>query len=712
MPNKLIYTCFLSLLLLVLLSPVQARSGSQMPEFDEIGMEELYGDEEFVSIATGSTKPVYKAPAVASVITAKEIKEMGATTLDEVLERVPGLHVGVSTQGRLDSIYSIRGIHTTFNPQVLILMNGISFPFLSGGRPFHFRLPVAAIERVEIIRGPGSAVYGADAYAGVINIITKDAKAINGTEIGARTGSFDTQDLWLQHGDQWGNWDIAFSLQWQKTNGDSDRKINSDLQSLLDPTLSNAPGPLSSRYNVLDTHLELQKDNWRLRHWYWKQHDAGLGAGVALALDPDGGESIEQHLIDLTYQTTNLLQNWDLSANINYFHIESDSRFNLLPTGTTAPIGSDGNLDLTSGNFVTFTDGLLGNPAGKGEKTGLDLVALYTGIDFHRFRFGGGFNHVSMSATRETKNYGPGVIDGTVSPIDGTLTNVAGTPNIFIKDSSRTLCYLSFQDEWQFAPDWELTAGVRYDDYSDFGNTVNPRLALVWATRHNLTTKLLYGRAFRAPSFNESFSINNPVARGNHDLAPETIDTIELALDYRPTFNLQTVITTFFYTADDLIEFVPDANGTTRTAQNERDQKGYGFEVEMIWNARKNLQIHGNYAWQHSEDSATGKRIADAPGQQAFLSASWAFLPLWSLNPQINWVADRKRAADDSREEINDYTLVHLTLHRKEIYNHWDFSLAIRNLLDEEAYEPSTATIPDDYPLEGRSCWAEISYRF
>ncbi|MCK4690803.1 MAG: TonB-dependent receptor, partial [Desulfuromonadales bacterium] len=483
MPNKLIRTCFWSLLFLVLLIPVQAQSSSQMPEFDEIGMEELYGDEEFVSIATGSTKPVYKAPAVASVITAKQIKAMGATTLDEVLERVPGLHVGISTQGRLDSIYSIRGIHTTFNPQVLVLMNGISFPILSGGRPFHFRLPVAAIERVEIIRGPGSAVYGADAYAGVINIITKDAQAINGTEIGARTGSFDTQDLWLQHGDQWGNWDISFSLQWQKTDGDSDRKINSDFQSSLDnifgTSASRAPGALSTRYNVLDIHLELQKDNWRFRHWYWKQHDAGLGAGAALALDPDGGESYEQHLIDLTYQTTDLIPNWDLSANINYLHIESDSKFTLLPSGTTVPIGSDGNLDFgpTPAGLVTFTDGLIGNPAGKEEKTGLDLVALYTGIDFHRLRIGGGFKHFSISAIRETKNFGPGVIDGTVSPIDGTLTNVVNTPNIFIKDSSRTLCYLSFQDEWQFAPDWELTAGVRYDDYSDFGNTVNPRLA-------------------------------------------------------------------------------------------------------------------------------------------------------------------------------------------------------------------------------------------
>ncbi|MEJ2201403.1 MAG: TonB-dependent receptor plug domain-containing protein, partial [Desulfuromonadaceae bacterium] len=79
----------------------------------------LYGDEEFVSIATGSAKPITKAPAVASVVTAADIRAMGATDLNQVLETVPGIHVSLSALNRLDPVYSIRGIHTGFNPQVL-----------------------------------------------------------------------------------------------------------------------------------------------------------------------------------------------------------------------------------------------------------------------------------------------------------------------------------------------------------------------------------------------------------------------------------------------------------------------------------------------------------------------------------------------------------------------------------------------------------------
>ena len=81
--------------------------------------------------------------------------------------------------------------------------------------------------------------------------------------------------------------------------------------------------------------------------------------------------------------------------------------------------------------------------------------------------------------------------------------------------------------------DWYLTAGVRHDQYSDFGGTTNPRLALVWDTAYNLTSKLLYGQAFRPPSFSELYNINNPVGQGNPNLKPETNQSVELALPGR-----------------------------------------------------------------------------------------------------------------------------------------------------------------------------------
>jgi outer membrane receptor for ferrienterochelin and colicins len=687
---------------------------------DSLTVQELrdyYGDETFITIATGSRKPIYRAPAVATVITAEEIKAMGARSLDEVLETVAGLHVAPSPLNRLDSIYSIRGIHSGFNPHTLVLMNGIPVTNLfNGGRPILFRYPVSSISRIEVIRGPGSAVYGADAFSGVINIVTKDASDLNGTEMGGRVGSFNTHDVWLQHGRRAGGLDVFFSLEWQKSDGDTGRRVDSDFQTILDrefaTNASLAPGSLRTQYDVLDLHLHLEMDRWQWRNWYWQQNKAGQGAGGSQALDHQGTHTENVFLTDLTYTNADLLRDWELSSNLNFLYTRSESHFVLNPPGALVPIGEDGNINFANPvSLVLFPDGVIGKPGGNTYQTGLDLAAVYEGIDNHRWRFSTGFKH-QKGKTKEAKNYGPGVIDGSEPVVDGTLTSVTGTPAVFMPGKTRTNFYLSVQDEWQFSRDWELTTGVRFDHYSDFGETINPRIALVWATLHNLTTKILYGRAFRAPSLSEQFAVNNPVLLGNANLSAETIDTLELAFDYRPIFDLQTKLNLFVYKAKDLIEFVPDPGGDSRTAQNARDQEGYGLEFEAIWRTTDHLGFLGNYAWQHSYDADTRRRIADAPGHQIYLAADWQFYPEWYVYPQVMWIGSRKRAADDARPEIKDYTLVGVTLRKQNVLQNMDMALAVRNLFDEDAREPSSNLIHNDYPLEGRQFWGEISYRF
>jgi outer membrane receptor for ferrienterochelin and colicin len=213
----------------------------------------------------------------------------------------------------------------------------------------------------------------------------------------------------------------------------------------------------------------------------------------------------------------------------------------VFPPGTRLPIGSDGNVNpVNPAGLVSFPDGFIGNPEVFERHARFNVSAFYTGFERHLLRAGAGFNYGNLYKVREAKNFGPGVIDGTVSPIDGTLTDVSDTRSVFLREDDRKNYFFFLQDEWKFANDWELTAGVRYNHYSDFGNTVNPRLVLVWQTRYELTTKLLYGRAFRAPSFVETRAINNPANLGNPDLDPETIQTLELAailnleFDYRP----------------------------------------------------------------------------------------------------------------------------------------------------------------------------------
>jgi len=677
--------------------------------------EMYYRADSLLLTATGSLQPVHRAPAVASVITAEDIEKMGATDLSQVLETVPGLHVTPSFN-RLNSNFAIRGILTGTNAEVLVLMNGIPLTQTTHGiRVSTFRLPVANISRVEVIRGPGSAVYGADAFAGVINIITKDAQEIGAFKGGFRAGSFDTYDFWAQHGGTYGGWNVALSVEEQQSHGDRDRIVSTDLQTSLDKAFgtraSHAPGSMDTNFKIWNSHLELARENWTARLWGWAQDDAGIGVGTTNVLDSRSKQDAGQYLADLTYQNKELLRDTDLSLRLSYMYIEDDPFFLLFPAGTVLPIGSDGNPFTAGGGLVSFPDGVIGHPNAVEQHYSVDFTTFYTGFDQHRVRVGTGLTLFDANF-EESKNFGPGIIDGEQPVVGGTLTNVSDTQFVFLEDHSRDLFYLSLQDEWAFARNWHLTAGVRYDHFSDFGDTIDPRVALVWEPRYDLTTKLLYGRAFRPPSFAELFLKNNPSALGNPDLKPETIQTLELAFDYQPVSNLHTILNVFGFEIRNLIEYVQDAESSDLRAQNAASQQGYGFELETDWKVTDTFRLRANFTFQRSMDKKTGHRVPDAPGMEFYVNPHWAFLPDWSIDGQLFWVGDRKRADGDTRPEIADYTTVNLTLRRKNIAKHWDVALGVRNLFNEDIREPSPSAVLHDFPMAGRSILGEVRMSF
>ncbi len=691
------------------------NNGSDHTKFYNLSLSDL--GKVKITTATGNSTSLDRAPATASVITALQIEAMGAKNLDEVLETIPGLHVSVSALSRLDSIYFIRGIHSGFNPHVLLLKNGVPVQYsLQGSRPLLFRLPVRNISQIEVIRGPGSAIYGADAYSGVINIITKDHKKVEPFQVGGGSGSFHSRDFWLQGKTSVQNWNAVYNLSYQKSDGDPNRRVQSDLQTMLDSQLATnaslAPGMLSTQYEILDLELDITNKYWSINIWNWDSNNSGLGPGAAQALDPKGNDNSQLFQTNISYNSKKDIENWNHNARISYQRYKTQAQFNLLPPGTIIPIGNDGNLDFfTPVGLVEFTNGLIGNPGATTTDTQLDLTSIFTGVENHRFRLNIGSKHQKLD-TYETKNFGPGVIDGTQPVISGLLTDVSNTSFVYAKDTSRSIQYISVQDEWRFSPDWELTAGLRYDKYSDFGSTTNPRIALVWATHQKLTSKILYGSAFRAPSFSERFFANNPISLGKQDLDPEVIDTIELSFNFNITENFQNSISLFSYKAKDMIEFVPDEGGTTSTAQNSRDQDGRGIEWDLNWIITKDVHLKSSYSHQAGKNKTTNSNIADAPRDLYTMSLNWQIDKNWSLNGIVNHVANRKRLPNDQRNNIHDYSIIDLHLKRKKVLPGLDISMSVKNSTNQNAKEPSRGSITNDYPLQSRSIWLDFSYLY
>ena len=652
---------------------------------------DVYRTDQLLLTATGSLQPVHLAPSVATVITAEDIEKMGATTLDQVLETVPGLHVEPNGNTFLSSTWSMRGIHTSLNPHTLLLINSQPYQMsYTGGRPFKYQMPVSMISRVEVVRGPGSALYGADAFSGVINVITKDNHEIDGTEIGARAGSFDSYGTWLQHGGNYEGWDVALGIEWQKSRGDKDRIITSDYVSTIAPAASQTPGPLPDWRETVDTNLTARHGNWE-GHLYsnLQKSDIGLGSLQALAESSIGKNT--GLLADLGYSTKEWLPNWELSAKGFYSYKKGDSYMQQLP--------------------ASFHN-MIGNPIHEHQDGGLDLGGLWTALADHALRLGLGWKNYDYKPD-QYKNFGPAAGSNQFGP----LVHADNPAYIFITPANRQLFYGLVQDEWSFVKNWQLTAGLRYDDYSDFGSTINPRVALVWETMPELTTKLMYGEAFRAPSFGEQWIKNNPQAIGNPNLDPEEIKTYELAFDYQPLHDLRFGLNFFYYETSGMIEMT---GPLPQVYTNIGELEGRGVELEMAWQVVKSFELKANCAYQRAKLTATDTLVPDAPGLQFYLNPHWEFAPDWSLDGQYFWIGDRPRASGDPREEISDINLVNLTLRKKNVVKQLDAALAVRNVLNEDGRIPSPyapgvpagAYVAGDYPMEGRSFWIELRYHF
>jgi outer membrane receptor for ferrienterochelin and colicin len=295
--------------------------------------------------------------------------------------------------------------------------------------------------------------------------------------------------------------------------------------------------------------------------------------------------------------------------------------------------------------------------------------------------------------------------------------------NVWAPEVDRNNWYVFLQDSWQISSDWEFTAGIRYDEYSDFGSTTNPRAALVWQAQSNLTTKLLFGSAFRAPVFNELYISNNALQMGNPNLEPETIKTWELAFDYKATKTLNFALNLFHYDIKDKILYVlddPNATEVSMVAQNAGMWAGNGLELETRWQISPKANLLFNYAFQKSEDDKTGQELGNSPEHQAYLRTDWLLFPNWFLDTQVNWAGDWSRKPGDPRKKVDDSTTVDLTLrHKDSNQNRWNLAVGVRNLFDEDVRIPSFIPdtdgliyIPNDYPLYKRSYWAELRYRF
>lgn len=661
---------------------------------------EALGGDTMISLAVGYEQPLSEAPAVATVVTAEDIAAIGAYNIGDVLTKVTGIHV--SKKRVYDDLYIIRSVASELNPHVLVMVNGVPVgDAVQGGRPLGWSMPVQNISRIEIIRGPGSALYGADAFAGTINIVTKDAHEIDGLRVGALGGNFDTMGGWAQLGIVRDSYELALSFEGQTSDGD-EKFVSVDAQTvsdfLLGTNASLAPGPISTGRSDINLRADLSVgDRLTVRAAYQGLRDVGVGLGGSFALDPEGQLDVNVFTGDVNFSTP-ISDSVEIISNVSIFHEDFSSTFQTFPPGA----------------FGSFPDGVHTAFDFKLTEVRGNSRALFSGIKGHTIIGGIGVTHQRSHDIDDRRNFFQ-TPSGVLALAPGFLTaeELGVPPNAVPR--SRTNVYAFLQDEWRIAPDWTVTAGARIDYYSSFGETINPRVSVVWAASPELTLKALYGRAFRPPTFLESTEGAGQIAIGNPNLKPEMTDTFEFVIQRDWGRRLKTSLNGYFYQTDDLITIAPDALTSIPTFMNSNGTNGYGVEFDVDLTLTEHAHAKFGYSFQESRFRTSKEATGFAPKHQAYAEGRWRFSPNLAMTLGVKYVGERRRAPGDLRENVGSYFWGTAAVRYSPNHDGPLFAtLSVENLFDVDAREPSTDQFlaPEDIPLQGRRFLGRVGVRF
>lgn len=669
-----------------------ARSSDQIEVArNSLSREELllFYEEKDLVVATRRKTPLRKAPAIATVITANELRNMGARNLMDVLKSLSSMGVSIDEFGR--HMVEVRGIRTTTSEKILLMMDGhrLNEPYTgSAFANVYSDLAVENIKQIEVVRGPGSALYGANAFVAVINVITKDADDVNGARVTAGGGSFDTKKIGLLAGESNNGLQFLGSVDYFSTDGP---KPLVEKDRISGAPFSTAPGTTDQYVEKSDIFLKALYDSWSFRGQYVGKK-RGAYIGFFHALTDENTLQYDNFWNELAYhKELNNKLSFKIRAYMDQF--ELGSKFEVLPEG-----------------YPNFPDGMSTKTELKNRTFGSELQLEQKLFEGNRLTYGVLFEKIRQFDVSFYANFNP--IDN--SPL-GSFQDVSALGN-FNKYAERQVLAVFAQDEWELNRDVNLTAGARYDRYSDFGGAFNPRLGLVWGFTEKGEIKLLYGRAFRAPNFKELYDQNNRFSVGNSELKPETVDTFEANIGYRPMKAIQAQVNYFYSNIDNLID--RDIRATPLPPiwinKGRAVVNGVGLEFSGRYSSSNYWRL--NYTHQQGEDRETGRRLPFVPANRATAGINHALSRHLNSHLDILWTGERPRPEDDPRPAMAPYATVDLTLLLRDFYKDFEIRGSVHNLFDRRYRDPDTSGsqqyIPNDFPREGISAMMDVTYKF
>lgn len=622
---------------------------------------------------------VTDAPASVTVINAEEIKKYGYRSLAEILRSVRGFTV---SNDRNYQYLGVRGFSRPgdYNSRVLLLIDGHRLNnniYDQAPIGTDFPLDIDLIDRIEVIRGPSSSLYGTSAFFGVINVITRQGKDLKSIEAAGAAGSQESYSGRLSYGNKFSN-GLEMLLSASRFDSEGEDRLyfkEFDALGINDGIAEHGDGDSSyslfSKFSLRDLTLS----------GALAAREKVIPTGVyQTAFNNSGNRTTDAYgYLDLKY-SHRLEEQGEVTARVYYEN--SRYRGDYIYNGE-----AEGDPQLLNKDFAD------------GEWFGFEVMATRRFLNAHQLTAG---VEDRYNLRLDQRNY-------YADPYQSLLDD----------QRSSNIYALYLQDEYQFLANLHFIGGVRYDHYNSFGGTTNPRLALIYKPAEKTILKFLYGKAFRAPNVYEMYYGDGVSYRANPDLRPERITTTEVVYDQYLGEHFRSSLSAYYYRIKGLITQQMGEDDLLVYENTETIRaRGIEAEVEVRW--VDGLQGRASYVLQKAEDADSDLSLSNSPLHQAKLNLN---IPLVKqklfAGAELQYTSARKTLL---RNDAGGFTTTNLTLLSQNLVPGLDLSASVYNLFDKSYGDPVAGELRidpeqpelglDTVTQDGRTFRMKLTYRF
>jgi outer membrane receptor for ferrienterochelin and colicins len=643
------------------------------PLIDKEQTDLLFDDIPVVFAATKVSQKITDVPATVTVIQENDIKKYGYETLSEALRMVTGLYV---TNDRSYEYLAVRGYYMPgdYLSRILMMINGnvVNDPIYGSAKiGRELGIPIDAIKRIEIIKGPGSALYGSNALLAVINIVTKDGYDIDGGEISTNIGSYGYYEGQFSYGKKLKN-DLDFMISYSQMTEHGQDLYYTEFDSpdtnngvFKDGDKENAKG-LVTKFLYKDITLQagLNTRDKKIPNGAW-----GTTFNDNRTHMDDNGNFIElryNHNFDNKKAIISRFYKWNYKFTGDYAYNQDAEDIILQDNHNADWYGSELQFDWKLSS----------------------IHRIILGADYQ-------YNFLKMYSDEVNNN------NSTIS-----------TTMYIKKETQKWATYA--QDILSLSKKFSFILGLRYDNYSEGYDVLNPRIGGIYTPWNKGKIKLLHGTAFHAPSLYESdYNDGGNTTIPNYDLKPEKLKTSEIVFEqmFPKNFDMNCSL---YHTnirnriiqetnSDDLLQFIN---------AGEVRAKGIELNLKKKWSNKAVAQLGYNH--QESCDVNTNKEPVNSPKNSGIAALS---IPVYSqkifISPEAEYIGKRLSAGDSGIGGlVKSHFITNLTIFSAQLIKNIELTLKVKNIFNESYSDPVSSEFTQlSIPQDKRNYLLKITWR-